>query len=172
MAKFIAQWPSRRPTKSELRFAHDSLTYMVERTQFAKIDKLLEDFSAKLMFSSCDAAHQIVSDYSNNNEFSLVNISVGEVKDEVEERRQCVSDAKTFLDLGFETGFLAQKEYDKGIKDLAATVAAHVAEGFGPEFFAMGLHRGDELDLDIATGRYSDRPDMGIEDSILDALQG
>ena len=106
MAQLIAGWHKKRLTKAELKLAHDNLMHMAERTQFQEVDKLLEDFSSKLTLTDCDAAHHIVNDFHNKNEFSLVNVSVKEVKCALMYRRSCINDARNFLDYSLEESII------------------------------------------------------------------
>jgi hypothetical protein len=125
IAQQITQGRKKCPKKAELNLAHDNMTYMAERTQFPKVDKLLEDISSKLAFTDYDAAHHIVNDFRSKNESSLVSISTKEVKRALMYRRSCIDDARNFLDYSLEEGMVQEKEYDEALEDLLGIVAAH-----------------------------------------------
>ncbi|KAL1653543.1 hypothetical protein SLS61_004053 [Didymella pomorum] len=125
IAQQITQGRKKCPKKAELNLAHDSMTYMAERTQFPKVDKLLEDISSKLAFTDYDAAHHIVNDFRSKNESSPVSISTKEVKRALMYRRSCIDDARNFLDYSLEEGMVHEKEYDEALEDLLGIVAAH-----------------------------------------------
>lgn len=104
---------------------------------------------------------------------TLHEIRIKDVQDALEWRWHYIQVAREHLNLSLEMGDIDQKEYDEAMESLVAIFAAHVEDK--EEDYEQGLEtelgEGADLHLDVPIGHFTDRPEMDIDDSILDALQ-